>query len=506
MCGIAGNWGEPDETLVKTMVGRLVHRGPDAEGLHCDERGVLGHTRLSIMDVVGGNQPLYGPGRRETIVANGEIYNHPQLRKRLGRQRRFRTHSDSESVLHLYGLEGPNAAAQLDGMFAVAIADSDGLYLARDPLGIKPLYYARDGEQLAFASELKALADSGGEIREFPPGTWYHTSRGFQQYYVVPRHAPEQRSVADWQRAVRETLERAVQKRLMADVPVGAFLSGGLDSSIIVALARQHLDELHTFSVGIEGSRDLEAARVVAEHLDTNHHEYALTIDEIVAKLPEIIYALESFDQDLVRSGIPCYFTSRLAAEHLKVILTGEGADELFCGYTYYQDIADPAALHAELRRSVTALHNVNLQRVDRLTMAHSIEGRVPFLDLELIDLAQRIPVDLKLRPGRNGRRVEKWILRKAVEDLLPREIVWRVKEQFDEGSGTVDILTAAIQQRMGPRQAAAYRESHPGAKLRSAEECYYHRLLNDVFPDAEPILSNVARWAQRPVQTAKSA
>jgi asparagine synthase (glutamine-hydrolysing) len=284
----------------------------------------------------------------------------------------------------------------------------------------------------------------------------------------------------------------------MSDVPLGAFLSGGLDSSIIAAIAKQHMDELHTFSVGIEGSRDLEAARLVSRHIGSVHHEYIFTPEEVMEKLPEMIYHLESFDQDLVRSAIPCYFCSRLAAQHVKVILTGEGADELFAGYTYYKDIDDPTELHDELRRSVESLHNVNLQRVDRLTMAHGLEGRVPFLDLDMIEMAQTIPPELKLQTDPKGKPVEKWILRKACEDLLPPEIVWRNKEQFDEGSGTVHILDDMLKEASEGFEVEQYLETHNADRLRSPEEAFYHKMLVDTFGHSRVILDNVARWDQR--------
>jgi asparagine synthase (glutamine-hydrolysing) len=296
---------------------------------------------------------------------------------------------------------------------------------------------------------------------------------------------------------IKETLEKAVVKRLMSDVPLGAFLSGGLDSSIIAALARKHLGRFHTFSVGIEGSRDLEAARIVSRHLDTIHHEYIFSEGDVRKKLPEIIYYLESFDQDLVRSGIPCFFTSRLAADFVKVILTGEGADELFGGYTYYKSIANNETLHEELRRSVSSLHNVNLQRVDRMTMAHAIEGRVPFLDISMIRLGQLVPTELKLV---GSPVTEKWILRKAFEDLLPQEIVWRTKEQFDEGSGTVDLLKRLVAESMTDEEFHQYSARYPDAKLRSAEECLYHRLFSDAYDNPGAVLANVARWAERPL------
>ena len=500
MCGIAGVWTRSDETTVREMMDCLRHRGPDAQGVWARSHGVLGHRRLSIMDPAGGDQPILSADRNRAIVANGEVYNYPSLREALtAAGHRLRTGNDSESALHLFEDLGPDAVERLDGMFALAIADGDDLYLARDPVGIKPLYFADDDGRFAFASELKAFVGRARRVHEFPPGTWYDTRRGFHRFREIPDRQPEPLDEAECCRRLRETLSRAVAKRLMSDVPVGAFLSGGLDSSLICALARRHLDTLHTFSVGVAGSRDLAAARVVARHLDTVHHEYLLTPEEVRAKLPEILYHLESFDQDLVRSAIPCYFTSRLGREHVKVILTGEGADELFAGYTYCRGIADEDLLHRELRRSVCSLHNINLQRVDRLTMAHAIEGRVPFLDMEMIALGQEIPAELKLRLRPPHRPIEKYILRRAFEDLLPAEIVWRDKEQFDEGSGTVDLVADALEAFLPEAEADAYAAAHPDAQLRSAEECAYHKLLTEAYADPSVVLDNVARWSHRP-------
>jgi asparagine synthase (glutamine-hydrolysing) len=382
-------------------------------------------------------------------------------------------------------------------MFAFAIADGPDLFIARDPIGIKPLYFGQRNGTLVFASEIKALVGIAKQVREFPPASWFHSRVGTQTYFTIPERDPIPRAEEEHIALVRETLERSVAKRMMSDVPVGAFLSGGLDSSIIVALVRPHVRVLHTFSVGTEGSRDLEAARMVARHLDTVHHEYVLEREEVATRLPEIIYHLESFDQDLIRSAIPCFFTARLASCEVKVILTGEGADELFAGYRYYRGYQDPTLLHQELRRSVLSLHNINLQRVDRLTMAHSVEGRVPFLDMEMIDLAQTIPPALKLfRKGRHE-LIEKWVLRKAFEDLLPTEIVWRSKEQFDEGSGTVDLLGEVVEAWLPAPEAHRYAECHQEADLRSAEECLYHKLLCEAYSDPVPVLENVARWKQ---------
>jgi asparagine synthase (glutamine-hydrolysing) len=504
MCGITGIWGEADVALVKQMMMLVRHRGPDAEGkfVSSEGPGVLGHRRLSIMDPEGGNQPIFNESKNIAVIANGEIYNFPYLRSELSKRHQFYTTSDTEALVHLYEDHGASMVEHLDGMYAFVIADEGVCCAARDPIGIKPLYLGDLNGALIFASELKAFPATCDTVREFPPGAFFHSDRGFSTFYTVPKILSRQAPVDDYIEKIRETLEETVVKRLMSDVPLGAFLSGGLDSSIIAALVRKHMDRLHTFSVGIEGSRDLEAARLVSSHLDTIHHEYILTEEEVRKKLPEIIYHLESFDQDLVRSAIPCYFTSRLAADYVKVILTGEGADELFGGYGYYKSIENQEFLHRELRRSVTSLHNINLQRVDRMTMAHAIEGRVPFLDLSMILLGQTIPPEMKIM---GSPPIEKWILRKAFEDLLPAEITWRIKEQFDEGSGTVDMLEGALTGIMGKAEMQNYRSRFPETHLRSAEECHYHRLLMEVFENPDIIFSNTGRWSQRPCEEQKA-
>lgn len=498
MCGIVTMWGNADELLVDRMLETMRHRGPDGAGRRVDGEGrcALGHRRLSIMDPSGGAQPIASENDSIHIAANGEIYNYPFLRPGLTRGHALRTGSDSEAILHLYEDHRSAVVDHLDGMYAFVVADEDSLFAARDPIGIKPLYYGEREGSLLLASEVKAFPPDCSSVKEFPPGTCYSTRDGFSTFYTVPAAPAREEPLQVCVERLRSELEQAVGKRLMSDVPLGAFLSGGLDSSIIAALAKKHMDELHTFSVGIEGSPDLQAARIVARHLGTVHHEYVLSSDEIRAHLDELIYHLESFDQDLVRSAVPCYFTSRLASRFVKVILTGEGADELFGGYTYYKEISDAEDFHAELSRSVASLHNINLQRVDRMTMAHSVEGRVPFLDTSMIEFAQSIPPRFKLR---GEPPVEKWILRKAFEDLLPSEIVWREKAQFDEGSGTADLLADFLTGAVSPAQVESYRASYPAADLRSAEECAYFRSFLHAFDDPQLVLSTVGRWSHRP-------
>lgn len=501
MCGIAGIWGPDVHGRTEQMTDVIAHRGPDGSGVHRLAGGTLGHRRLAIMDPEGGAQPLYDESGQLAIVANGEIYNFPTLGPELAARHTFRTTSDNEAILHLYEDFGAGTPAALHGMFTFAITDGEHLFLARDPLGIKPLYYGfgrdDDGTRLmGFASEIRPLADWVDELHEFPPGTYYDSRVGFVRYYEVPTAPPADRPLEDHVALVRKGLEDAVASHLMSDVPVGAFLSGGLDSSLIAAIARRHITELHTFSVGLAGSRDIVAARRVAAHIGSIHHEYLMTKDEVIEHLPDIVHALESFDQDLVRSAIPTYFCSRLAARYVKVILTGEGADELFAGYEYHRSVEGPDALHRELCRSVAALHDINLQRVDRLTMLHSLEGRVPFLDTDFVGLALSVPPELKLRAMPDGRLVEKWVLREAFGDLLPADILWRTKEQFDEGSGTLELLGQALIPLLAGIDLDGYRAAS-GEPVRSTEEALYHRILCEGYARPELVLPNVARWTE---------
>lgn len=498
MCGIVGMVGHADNDILEMMMDKMKHRGPDASGkMISPKHGVaLGHRRLSIMDPTGGDQPLFNENGKIAVAANGEIYNYPEIQKRLKKRHCIKTGNDSEAIVHLFEDFQTDSVNQLDGMYAFVIADEEKLFAARDPIGIKPLYWGEIDASLVFASELKAFPPKTKSVSEFPPGSSFHSGMGFSPYYTVPELPYRVGSVNSYIKKIRRTLERAVVKRLMSDVPLGAFLSGGLDSSIIAAIARQHIDELHTFSVGIDGSADLKAARVVADFLDCRHHEYVLTPEEVWQKLPEIIYHLESFDQDLVRSAVPCYFTSRIASDYVKVILTGEGADELFGGYTYYKDISGRSTLHSELHRSVASLHNINLQRVDRMTMAHGIEGRVPFLDLEMIELGQLIPPDMKLY---GNPPIEKWILRRAFEDLLPKAIIWRDKEQFDEGSGASKMMEMLTFENSSDINFYDYAKIHPRDQLKSHEESCYHRMLGEAYENSEIVFKNVARWSQRP-------
>jgi asparagine synthase (glutamine-hydrolysing) len=501
MCGVVALWRVGDASLATEMIRRIAHRGPDAVAVTHppDVPAVMAHCRLSIIGTEDGAQPIHQSDG--LLVANGEIFNHEDLRAILG-QSAFETASDSETILGLFRTGTSRWISRLEGMFAFVLATSERILAARDPLGIKPLYLARIGPGYAFASELKAFdglpVDS---VEAIPPGTLFDSRDGLRQWYRTPHGAAEAEDGLDVDRTARElrlVLEEAVARWMVADVEVGSFLSGGLDSSIIAAIAQKVRQEngrgpLRTFAVGVAGSADLAAARAVAEHIGSDHHEQVFTAREVADSLPHVIYHLESADVDLVRSAIPTLFAARLARAKVKAVLTGEGADELFAGYAYHHDyVDDPRALADELTRSLGTMHNINLQRVDRITMSESLEARTPFLDRELIDFAQSIPAALKLRRTdphaieSTGDSTEKWILRKACADLLPPDLVWRKKAQFDEGSGTVDALQPALRALLGTTDPVD----------RGQEAALYQRILRDRYTDPERILDNAGTWA----------
>ena len=494
MCGFVCLWQIDDPDLAWRMIGKIAHRGPD--DLRVSQApnvpAVMAHCRLSIIGPEDGTQPIYIA--ENVLVANGEIYNHKDLRAILG-ESAFETQSDSETILHLFRSDQLRWIARLDGMFAFVLATPERIIAARDPLGIKPLYMARIREGLAFASELKAFDGLGlreGEVETIDPGGMFDSIDGFREWYRMPQGAaelePEEDPEPIW-RELRLVLEAAVRKWMVADIEVGAFLSGGLDSSVIAALAARVIDRpLKSFAVGTEGSPDLAAARAVAEHIGCDHHELVFTADDLAKILPHVVYHLESADVDLVRSAMPTHFAATLARRHVKAVLTGEGADELFAGYTYHHAYArKPRALADEITRSLGAMHNINLQRVDRITMAQGLEARTPFLDRDLIDFAQSIPAALKMKitDEETQETTEKWVLRKACEDLLPADLVWRKKAQFDEGSGTVDALNRAL--------SKVFDVTPPVD--RETEGRLYERLLREQYQDPNLILESAGMW-----------
>lgn len=475
------------------MLSQLLHRGPDDLGdVSLPGTAWLGHTRLSIVDLGGGRQPLSADG--VSLVCNGEIYNHEELREKLGIDR-FRTKSDSEVALRLLIDKGPDALAELRGMWALCAAGPGTFVAARDPLGIKPLYWARHDGTVRFASELRAFdPEWRWAVEAFPPGCWWTPEDGLVRFAShapmlegltaqtpgqISAHAVAAEPAPDETLAeVRDVIVDSVERHLMADVPVGVFLSGGLDSSIVAAAAAKSLAEdgrqLRTFAVGTPESSDLQAAREVAEYLGTDHYEATFDARDALDAVEHVVAAVESFDPLLIRSAVPNWFLAELASQHVKVVLTGEGADELFAGYSYYhKDFADPASLQAELIRGLGELHGLNLQRCDRVTMAHSLEARVPFLDHDVIAYALSLPVEWKTV---GSDRVEKRLLREAFRGWLPDKIIDRKKEQFGTGSGAADVLAEQVSEGIDPAEFERER-SVVEPPLRNREELAYFRM-----------------------------
>jgi len=486
MCGIAGAYESNSHQVVNEMVMQIKHRGPDGDGVIPTDTATLGHTRLAIVDVAGGHQPLQKGNA--WIAFNGEIYNYMDLRYNCLPGIQFKTRTDTETVLQLYQQFGPQCVEMLDGMFAFAISWKGVLFLARDPLGIKPLYYGEKDGSLHFASEVKALALVTDDIREFPAGHWYHSKKGWQKYYSVENtllnELPDVQNEGDALGTIRDSLQTAVRKRLMSDVPLGTSLSGGLDSSIIAMVANCDAPGLHSFVVGVEGGEDLKASRMMADTLGTQHHEYIYSEQEMLKVLPDVVYYLESFDPALVRSAIPNYMLAEMASDYVKVMLTGEGADELYAGYSYLQRFDTPVDLQEELVYITEALHNTNLQRGDRMSMAHGLEARVPFLDVDSVSTALSLPPEWKLQ--RNGRPA-KDLLRRAYQDLLPEEIVYRPKMKFSKGAGSSDILAEHAECEVSDADFKAEKErlkDEWGYNLQNKETLLYYRMLHEHYQD----------------------
>jgi asparagine synthase (glutamine-hydrolysing) len=486
------------------MLDVLPHRGPDDRGIHIYGRTVFGHTRLSIVDVAKGHQPILTNDGKTGIICNGEIYNFQNIRDRLGKKHAFTTRSDSEAILHLYREKGPDCVCDLDGMFAFAVFDGDDFMLARDPIGIKPLYYGYKNDRLYFSSELGAMSRSDvQEVYEFPCGHYYTPAAGFVPYYQVPPVQDYFLSDAEeTAKLIRYSLIRAVKKRLLSDreIHVGSFCSGGLDSSLIAAIAAEEIPHLHTFAVGMkdadgEESDDLKASRIAAAHIGSNHHEYVFTEDEYYEALPVVINKLETYDPSLVRCAVPCYFTCKLAARHVTVVLTGEGADEVFAGYQYMKHF--PAEqLNAEVRRLIQNVHNINLQRADRMGMFFSLELRVPFFDLALIDLGMKIAPELKIRAN-DGGRVEKWILRQAFAGTgyLPDDILWRYKVQYTQGAGCEHLGERLAESEISDNDFERIRAENPDAVINSKEAAYYYRIFRKYHPQ-DSLLKSIGIWS----------
>lgn len=484
MCGIAGALLNPASDNVKFMIEKLSHRGPDGRGIQGLETATLGQTRLAILDVEGGHQPMqYG----DTWIAfNGEVYNYRALQSKYLPDEKMKGHSDTEVLLHLYRKLGTKFVELLDGMFAFAIYHNGEFLLARDPLGIKPLYYGSslDDQHWYFASEIKALTGVVASVNEFPAGFWFHSKLGWHRFYQIektirPFGGTEEEALP----LIKSTLREAVHKRLLADVPVGVSLSGGLDSSIVSLLACEGTDQLHSFAVGVKGSEDLPAARKMADFIKTQHHELIYTAQDMVDALPDVLYHLETFDPALVRSAIPNYFLAKLASRYVKVFLTGEGADEIYAGYDYLSGFDSPEVLQQEMIDITAALHNTNLQRADRMSMAFSLEARVPFLDVEAVALALGFSAAWKL----HRERVPKHLLRQAFAADLPAEIVNRPKQKFSSGAGSSDLIAQRAETEISNEEfqrESRRMKSEWDYRLQNKEALYYYKTLRGFYDD----------------------
>lgn len=491
------------------MSKKLRHRGPDWSGIYDASNAVLSHERLAIVDPTSGNQPLISPSKKLILAANGEIYNHRALRSTCDSEYQFQTESDCEVILALYEKEGKDFVKKLNGIFAFAIYDQerDEYFIARDHMGIIPLYMGWDGDGTFYvASELKALEGVCSKIELFPPGHYLHSADGKLVNWYDPDWK-EYETVKDNPTSIEDlhdALADAVHRQLMSDVPYGVLLSGGLDSSITSALAKKFAakriesgdtqaawwPQLHSFSVGLEGSPDLAAAQKVAEHIGTVHHEIKFTIQEGLDAIREVIYHLETYDITTIRASTPMFLMARaIKALGIKMVLSGEGADELFGGYLYFHKAPNAKEFHEETVRKLDKLHQYDCLRANKSLAAWGIEGRVPFLDKEFIEVAMRLnPKDKMITSD----RMEKWVLRKAFESYLPESVAWRQKEQFSDGVGYswIDTLKDLVEKEVTDEQMENAHFRFPAQPPQNKEEFYYRTIFESHFPSEAAALS----------------
>ncbi|WP_370391933.1 asparagine synthase B [uncultured Winogradskyella sp.] len=513
MCGIvcAFDIKQSSETLrpqVLEMAKSIRHRGPDWSGIFSDDKAILAHERLAIVDPASGKQPLFSKDKTLVLAANGEIYNHRELRQQF-KDYPFQTLSDCEVILALYKEKGTGFMDELNGIFGFALYDveKDEYFIARDHMGIIPLYMGWDKYGSFYvASELKALEGVCTKIELFPPGHYLSSKDGkLVQWYKRDWEAYDSVKENDTSISeLRQALEDAVHRQLMSDVPYGVLLSGGLDSSITSALAKKYAErrieaddkekawwpQLHSFSVGLEGSPDLAAAKKVADHIGTVHHEIQFTIQEGLDAIRDVIYQLETYDITTVRASTPMYLMARvIKSMGIKMVLSGEGADELFGGYLYFHKAPNAQEFHEETVRKLSKLHMYDCLRANKSLAAWGIEGRVPFLDKEFMDVAMRLnPKDKMITED----RMEKWVVRKAFEDLLPESVAWRQKEQFSDGVGYswIDTLKAVVDQEVTDEQMANAHFRFPIQTPQNKEEYYYRTIFEDHFPSDAAALS----------------
>lgn len=507
MCGIATIFNIKEQTpalrkKALEMAKKIRHRGPDWSGIYCGKTAILAHERLSIVDPQSGRQPLFSPDRKQVLAVNGEIYNHREIRKQYAGRYEFQTGSDCEVILALYRDKGIDFLEDLNGIYAFALYDEekDDFLIARDPIGVIPLYIGRDKDGKVYcASELKALEGFCDEYEPFLPGHYYIGSEGIMKRWYK-RDWMDYDAVKDNggnATDIRAALDEAVKRQLMSDVPYGVLLSGGLDSSVISALAKQYASkrietdsrqdawwpQLHSFAVGLKGAPDLAKAREVAEHIGTVHHEINYTIQEGLDAVRDVIYFIETYDVTTVRASTPMYLLARvIKSMGIKMVLSGEGADEVFGGYLYFHKAPNAKAFHEETVRKLSKLHLYDCLRANKSLAAWGVEGRVPFLDKEFLDVAMRLNPELKMCPGKT---IEKKIVREAFADLLPESVVWRQKEQFSDGVGYswIDTLKQITAEAVSDEQMAHAAERFPINPPMNKEEYYYRNIFEEYFP-----------------------
>ncbi|MAW07186.1 MAG: asparagine synthase B [Halobacteriovoraceae bacterium] len=511
MCGILAAFGTTDYERAIKQSKLLNHRGPDESGHQIldsfKDGAILCHERLSIIDLNTGKQPIQGMSEECWVIHNGEIYNHEDLRLSLTKGQVAKTKSDSEIIVHLYEELGVESVHQLDGVFSFVLTDRDKIFAARDPLGVKPLFYGKGkGGSLWFSSEIKALVSVCETIETFPPGHYYHSDEGFVCYYT-PTYHQENFRPTEGPEKIKELLTKAVQKRLMSDAPLGVLLSGGLDSSLVTSIvvreAKKVGQKVKSFSIGMDpNSHDLLKARKAAEFLGTEHHEIIFTVEDGLAALKELIYKTESYDVTTTRASVPMLIMSKyISSLGVKVVLSGEGADEIFGGYLYFTEAPSADEFHKECVRRVKRLHTSDVLRADRATMGAAVEARVPFLDKEFIEYAMSISPDLKeISPGV---RCEKYILREAFNDktdpFLPEEILWRQKEQFSDGVGYtwIDELKKYAESEVSTSMLAAATKEFP-YNTPETKEAYLIREIWESFFSHPSTPKLIKKWVPK--------
>lgn len=507
MCGIVSIFNIQEQTpelrkKALEMSKKIRHRGPDWSGIYCGKSAILCHERLSIVDPQSGKQPLFSPDKKQVLAVNGEIYNHQQIRKDFEGKYQFQTGSDCEVILALYKEKGINFLEDINGIYAFALYDEekDDFLIARDPIGVIPLYIGHDKDGTVYcASELKALEGYCDEYEPFLPGHYYLGSQG-KMVKWYHRDWESYDNVKDNSSSVKEVhdaLEAAVKRQLMCDVPYGVLLSGGLDSSVISAIAKKYAahrietnstqaawwPQLHSFAVGLKGAPDLAKAKEVADFIGTVHHEINYTIQEGLDAVRDVIYFIETYDVTTVRASTPMYLLARvIKSMGIKMVLSGEGADEVFGGYLYFHKAPTPQAFHEETVRKLSKLHLYDCLRANKSLSAWGVEGRVPFLDKDFLDVAMRQNPSAKMCPGAT---IEKKIVREAFANMLPEDVAWRQKEQFSDGVGYswIDTLKEITANAVSDEQIAHAAERFPINPPMNKEEYYYRSIFEEYFP-----------------------